>query len=338
MLSSKSQVEGAQTSGRSTAAPPFRDLLALVDLGGYRLPGFPFPWSCWAIASDGAGFGLPGTVVPSLLLQPRTRWAGDTDALDAWAEGTYVGPDEAVLRVPDFVFEADILRYPGPFGLPSSHEAGATTLERCLERVRSGPGGVREVAQAHPWTLLFDPVLSASAHVLAVPIEGVTWPEGSARVLRAALAVSPGRGRPRRAPELDRSLALLSDAGWLRRGTGVIRRTMADIERLLAKSDATLWPRHGSVHAAPGTRYKPALVMTRKRLDEHGAASTLVPFLDDAWEDATRGGWGDAPGGPCADGLWRWIRAPHFGAVLRVVAGLVHEDEHQAGSGSPSAE
>jgi hypothetical protein len=75
-------------------------------------------------------------------------------------------------------------------------------------------------------------------------------------------------------------------------------------------------------------------MMTRKRLDEHGATSTLVPFVDDAWQAEVAGAsWESATGGPYIEGLWRWIRAPHFGAVLRVVAGVVPGEEHRTSPG-----
>jgi hypothetical protein len=71
--------------------------------------------------------------------------------------------------------------------------------------------------------------------------------------------------------------------------------------------------------------------MTQRRLDDHGARSILVPFIDDAWQADAAGAWCEsATTGRCTEGLVRWIGAPHIAAVLRVVAGVIPGDEYKA--------
>ena len=301
---------------------PFTDLLAVIPLGQYTLPAFPFPWSCSAVAVPGAPPAHGGAVVPCLLLQPLYRWALDTDRLLAWANGDELVPDERLLRELMPAVPPGWARMPGPMNLGAAFGAWRAIEGRAVEKVRASRDGCRQVARSHPWTFVRETVLGPAEQQLGLESEP-EWPACAQRALEAALAVPTPRGRPRRSPDVDRSLALREEVAWLRDRADERANFGAALEALIAGAeDRDAWPLHGAPAAPGGQRLRDLLNVVRQRLREHDAVPVLVPLFDQAWARTSTAGWSDTPeGGPEAAALRRRVADPRYGGIVRVVAG-----------------
>lgn len=306
----------------TTSRPPFADLLAILHLGHYTLPAFPFPWSCSAVAAPGGPPAHGGDVVPCLLLEPMYRWALDVDRLLAWANGEELVHDVQFLRELVPAVPPGWERMPGPMNLGAALAAGRGVERRALERVRASREGCREAARSHPWTFLSETVLGPVEQQLGLESEP-EWPACAERALQAALAVPTPRGRPRRSPDVDRSLALREEVAWLRDRADERAHFGAALEALIAGAvDRDTWPVHGAPDAPGGQRLRGLLNVVHQRLREHDAVPVLVPLFDQAWARTSTAGWSDMrEGGPEAAALRRWVADPRFGGLVRVVAG-----------------
>ena len=306
----------------TAAHVPFADLLALIPLGHYTLPAFPFPWSCSAVAVPGGPPTYEGEVVPCLLLEPMYRWALDTDRLLAWANGDDLLLGAQLLQEVRPVVPPGRERIPGPVKLAAALAAGRAVEGRALAKVQSGPAGCREVARSQPWTFLSDTVLGPAERQLGLEREP-EWPRCAQRPLDAALTVPAGRGRPRRAPDVDRTLALREEVAWLRYRADERANFATALEALIASAeDRDAWPLHGAPDAPEGQRFRGLLNVVHQRLREHDAVPLLVPLFGQSWARTSAASWRDAPdGGPEAAELHRRVADPRFGGIVRMVAG-----------------
>lgn len=301
---------------------PFAHLAALLPLGRFEVPAFPWPWWCWAVGVDGSITHQPGTVFPGLLLLPAYGWGFDADLLLAWAAGEDVGPEDKLLarllqpRVPGWE------RVPRAFSIPAALENFSRQVEVAVETAKTGPTGMRRVAMSRPWAFTTAPILELAHGQLGCPADG-DWLDRSLAALQAAQAVPASRGRPP-GNDMDRALALRDEVGWLRSRVGRGRALAQELEVLIhVHGDRETWPTRGlDESTGDRRRFRDALHKVRARVRSSGGVPVLVPHVEAARPRTGQTGWlPGVEGGPENERLIRWAGGRWFADLLRIVAG-----------------